>query len=160
MPLSRAVTASEPASPDELTAYEAIIDRWANDEAQHNPLVTSVEFVPDERRWLVRMTGEEKKHITVWLTLGQRTLQYETYFMPAPEENIESCWEYLLRVNQRLFAMRFAIGAEDAVYLMGQMPLGAVDDDELDRLVGSAYAYSEQYFRPAMSIGFASRFAP
>ncbi len=105
------------------------------------------------------MRGEEKAVITVWLTLGQRTLQYETYFMPAPEENVAACYEYLLRANTRLFAMRFAIGAEDAVYLVGQMPLSAVDDDELDRIIGSAYAYSEQYFRPAMSIGYASKFA-
>ena len=29
---------------------------------------------------------------------------------------------------------------------------------ELDRIVGSAYAYSEQYFRPAMTIGYESKF--
>ena len=33
------------------------------------------------------MRGEEKDITTVWLTLGQRTLRYETYVMPAPEEN-------------------------------------------------------------------------
>jgi hypothetical protein len=154
------VTGPDPATVEELAAYAALIDKWAAAESSTNPLVAGVEVVPQERRWLVRMTGEEKTYITVWLTLGQRTLHYETYFMPAPEENIEACWEYLLRINRRLFAMRFAIGAEEAVYLMGQMPLKAVDMDELDRLVGSAYAYSEQYFRPAMAIGFASRFTP
>jgi hypothetical protein len=147
-----------PASPEELAEFATLIDDWVAREAAGNALLTSVEYVPDERRWLVRLKGDEKSVVTVWLTLGQRTLHYETYFMPAPEENIEACWEYLLRVNQRLFAMRFAIGPEDAVYLMGQMPLSAVDADELDRLVGSAYSYSEDYFRPAMSIGFASRF--
>jgi hypothetical protein len=106
----------------------------------------------------VRLRGEEKSFTTVWLTLRQRTLHYETYFMPAPEENPEALYEYLLRANTRLFGMRFAIGAEDAVYLMGQMPLSAVDTEELDRIVGATYAYAEQYFRPAMSIGFATRF--
>jgi hypothetical protein len=149
-----------PATPEELEQFGVLIGRWVSGEAADNPLVAGVEFVPEERRWLVRMRGEEKSVITVWLTLGQRTLHYETYFMPAPEENVEACWEYLLRRNRRLFAMRFAIGAEDAVYLMGQMPLSAVDVDELDRLVGSAYAYSEEYFRPAMAIGFATRFTP
>jgi hypothetical protein len=137
-----------------------MIEDWVRAEAGTNPLVAGVEYVAEEQRWLVRMNGEEKGVITVWLTLGERTLHYETYFMPAPEENVEACFEYLLRVNQRLFAMRFAIGAEDAVYLMGQMPLSALDTGELDRLVGAAYAYSEEYFRPAMSIGFASRYRP
>ncbi len=94
----------------------------------------------------------------MWLTLRQRTLHYESYFMPAPEENVEEVYEYLLRLNTRLFGMRFSVGDEDAVYLTGQMPLSALDEDELDRIVGSAYAYSEQYFRAAMRIGFASRF--
>ncbi len=106
------------------------------------------------------MRGEEKAVITVWLTLGQRTLSYETYFMPAPEENVEACYAYLLRANTRMFGVRFAIGAEDAVYLVGQMPLSALDEAELDRVVGSSYAYSERYFRPAMSLGYASRFRP
>jgi hypothetical protein len=147
-----------PASPAELAGFTALIDDWAVREAATNPLLAAVDHDPDLRRWYVRMRGEEKSVITVWLTLGQRTLQYETYFMPAPEENAAACYEYLLRANARLFAIRFAIGAEDAVYLVGQMPLSAVDLDELDRIIGSAYAYSEQYFRPAMSIGYASRF--
>ena len=149
-----------PASPEELATFAQLIDGWVGNEGRHNPLVLGVEHVPEEHRWLVRLKGEEKSVITVWLTLRQRTLHYETYFIPAPEENVEACWEYLLRLNQRLFAMRFAIGPEDAVYLVGQMPLTALDVDELDRLVGSAYAYSEEYFRPAMSIAFASRFSP
>ena len=149
-----------PATPEELASFTVLIDAWAAREQATNPLLAAVTYIAEDQRWLVRMKGEEKSIITVWLTLGQQTLHYETYFMPAPEENIEACWEYLLRCNRRLFGMRFAIGDEDAVYLMGQMPLSAVDDDELDRIVGSAYAYSEQYFRPAMSIGFASRFRP
>jgi len=122
-----------------------------------NPLLTHVEAIPAERRWLVRMRGEDKAVITVWLTLRERTLHYETYFIPAPEENVAACWEYLLRLNARLYAVRFAIGDEDAVYLTGQLPLKAVDTEELDRIVGASYAYTEQYFRSALAIGFASR---
>ena len=147
-----------PATPEELAAFAALIDAWVERAAKDNPAFLGVEYIADERRWLVRLKGEDKNVITVWLTLGQRSLHYETYFMPAPEENVESCWEYLLRSNRRLIAMRFALGAEDAVYLMGQVPLSSLDVEALDRVVGSAYAYSEQHFRSAMRIGFASRF--
>jgi len=54
--------------------------------------------------------------------------------------------------------MRFCIGAEDAVYLVGQLPVTAIDEAELDRIVGTTYATVEQYFRPAMRIGYASKF--
>ena len=148
----------ERASDEDLAALQTLIDGWAARERETNPLLAAVDHDPELRRWYVRMRGEEKTVITVWLTLGERTLQYETYFMPAPEENISECFGYLLRVNTRLFGMGFAIGPEDAVYLVGHMPLSALDEAELDRIVGSAYAYSEQYFRPAMSLGYRSKF--
>jgi hypothetical protein len=148
------------ATPEELDEFAAVIDRWTAAERETNPVVAAVDFDAELRRWYVRLRGEEKSFTTVWLTLRQRTLHYETYFMPAPEENVEALYEYLLRTNMRLFGMRFAIGAEDAVYLVGQMPLSAVDAEELDRIVGATYAYAEQYFRPAMGIGFATRFRP
>ena len=146
------------ASPEDLAELSALIDRWTSRERDENELMVNVEAHPEDRRWIVRMRGDEKMLITVWLTLRERTLHYESYFMPAPEENEAACYEYLLRANLRLFGMRFAIGAEDAVYLVGQMPLSAIDEPELDRIVGSAYAYSEQYFAPAMSIGYESKF--
>ncbi|HZN16376.1 MAG TPA: YbjN domain-containing protein [Acidimicrobiales bacterium] len=151
---------TEPATPEELVALGALIDQWAAREAETNPMLLAVDHDPAERRWYVRMKGDEKTTTTVWLTLRQRTLHYETYFMPAPEENVGACYEYLLRANLGLFGMRFAIGIEDAIYLVGQMPLGAIDDDELDRIIGASWAYSERYFRPAMAIGYASVFKP
>jgi hypothetical protein len=148
----------ERASDEELAAFGSLIHAWAAAERSRNPLLAAVDHDPEHQRWYVRMRGEEKAIITVWLTLGERTLHYETYFMPAPEDNVEACLTYLLRANRRLFAMRFAIGEEDAIYLVGQLPLSAIDEAELDRIVGSVYAYSEQYFRPAMTLGYASRF--
>ena len=155
-------------SPD-LADRARIVDlvaAWAVTLADENPIVTSVErdVDPDLDRWYVRVRGEEKLVTTVWMTVREHTLHYETYFMPAPEENIAACFEYLLRANLRLYGMRFAIGVEDAVYLVGQMPFStlapATANDELDRVLGSAYAYSEDCFRTAMSIGYASTFRP
>lgn len=147
-----------PLSDADLGAVTSMIDAWAARELASNPVVAAVDRDEELRRWYVRMRGEEKATSTIWLTLGQRTLHYESYFMPAPEENVQALYEYLLRVNARLFATRFAVGDEDAVYLMGRMPLSALDEDELDRIVGSVYAYTEQHFRPAMRIGYAGRF--
>ena len=112
-----------------------------------------------EPRWYVRMVGEEKDVITVWLTLGQRTLRYETYVLPAPEENVSEFNEQLLRRNDALVGAHFSIGAEDAVYLRGELVDAAVDSAEVDRILGTLYATVEQVFRPLLRIGFASRVA-
>ncbi len=151
---------SPPATNQELDRLEVQIDAWLAHELAENPTVAAVDRdESDERRWFVRLAGEEKQTFTVWFTLRQRTLHYETYVMPAPEENHERFFEHLLRRNLKLFGAAFAIGAEDAVFLVGQLPVAAIDDDELDRILGSMYAYVEQFFRPALRIGYASHFA-
>jgi hypothetical protein len=114
---------------------------------------------PDEHRWYVRMHGEEKEFTTVWFTLGQRTLQFETYVMPAPEENAEQLYEHVLRRNESLVGVHFSIGIEDAIFLRGELPLRMVDEDELDRVVGTLYATVERIFPTIIRIGFASHFA-
>jgi hypothetical protein len=160
---------SDPARPPceeaELAALAQRIDRWLERELAENPAVVAVDRDPTDgaRRWYVRLAGEEKPTFTVWFTLGQRTLQFETYVMPAPEANHEELYAYLLRRNRRMYGAAFAIGDEDAVYLVGQLADEALDEDELDRVLGSVYAYVEQFFRPAAIIGFprlASTFDP
>jgi hypothetical protein len=143
---------------DERGAAIAVVERWLDNQRRDNPVLAAIDRDPDIDRWYVRLRGEERDFIAIWLTVGDYTLQYETYFMPAPEEPPAPLFEFLLRRNRRLYGMRFAIGAEDAVYLTGQLPLAAVDVAELDRLVGSAYAAVERWFRPAMRLGFGPRF--
>jgi hypothetical protein len=155
-----------PASREQLDELGALIRSWAERTQLDNELVLAVDQLPrspfghgdGDRRWFIRLAGEEKQVTTIWFHLRERTLHFETQFMPSPEENREQLFEYLLRLNNKLFGVRFSIGDEEAIYLMGQLPWSAVDEDELDRIVGSAYAYTEQWFRPAMRIGYASKF--
>jgi len=142
-----------------LDQFQRQIDVWLAGFAKTNPAIVAIDRNDgDETRWYVRMTGEDKEFITVWLTLGQRTLRYEAYVMPAPEENAELVYENLLRRNQNLVGLHFAIGIEDAVFLRGDLPLSALTEAELDRIIGSLYATTEQTFHSLLRIGFASRF--
>jgi len=142
-----------------LAVLERRIDEWLAAIASGWLPVEAIERGEgDERRWYVRLRGEDKDFTTVWLTLGQRTLRYETYVMPAPEENHAEFYEHLLRRNETVVGAHFSIGAEDAVFLRGELPAAAVDAGELDRILGTVYATVELCFRPALAIGFASRF--
>ena len=142
-----------------LAVLERNVDEWLQTLASGNPAIAAVGCEEgSRRRWFVRMRGEAKEVTTVWLTLGQRTLRYETYVMPAPEENQAELYEQLLRRNERLVGAHFSIGVEDAIFLRGELPLPALNEDELDRVVGSLFAFVEQCFPSAIRIGFASRF--
>ena len=142
----------------ELAECAAGIEAWILDEQRDNPFVVSHERDPANRRWLVRLRGDEKDITAVWFTLGQRTLHYETYVMPAPEENHAAVYEQALRRNDRLVGAHFAIGVEDALFLRGDLPLAALTEAELDRVIGSLYAYVEQSFPSLIRLGYASRF--
>jgi hypothetical protein len=150
-----------PATDTELDALSTRIEAWLDRQRAENPVVAAVErdVESGERRWFVRVTGEQKDVFTIWFHLRQRTLHYETYVMPAPEENQAEFYEHLLRRNLKLNGAAFAIGDESAVFLVGQIGNDLVDEDELDRILGSLYAWVEQFFRPALRIGFASRFS-
>lgn len=146
---------SPPADPDELAALEARIDAWLVAEAADSPMIDAVERgASGERRWYVRLLGEEKAVWTAWWTLDQRTFRYETFLMPAPEDNEGAFYEHLLIRNRELTGMHLEIGDEHAVFLAGSLPVRAVSEADLDRILGSMWAYVERIFRPALRIGF------
>ncbi len=144
----------------QLADLDRRIDEWLAGLADEHEHILAVDRSDDaSARWYVRMRGEDKEFTTVWLTLGQRMLRYETYVMPAPEENAAELYEHLLRRNDTLVGARFSIGIEDAVFLRGEMPVGHVSLAELDRALGTLYAQVEQSFQALLRIGFRSRFA-
>jgi hypothetical protein len=154
---------TEPMSTAELAVLQRQIDEWLGELDSGHDHIVAVERVAEATsesgvRWLVRMLGEEKDFTTVWLTLGQRTLKYESFVMPAPEENHADLYEHVLRRNDRLVGARFSIGAEDGIFLRGELPARQVDLDAIDQALGLLYANVEQCFKGLLRIGFASHF--
>ena len=142
-----------------LAGLERRIDEWLAGFAATNDAIEAVDRGEgDDLRWYVRMRGEAKDHTTIWMTLGQRTLRYEAYVMPAPEENVAAVYEQALRRNEKLVGAHFAIGVEDALFLRGELPIAALTESELDRVIGSLYAYVDHTFPVLIRLGFASRF--
>jgi hypothetical protein len=142
-----------------LAGLHGDIEGWLDEIADaHDHILAVDQTIDDGVRWYVRMRGDDKEFTTVWLTLGQRMLRYETYVMPAPEENAGELYEHLLRRNSGLVGAHFAIGIEDAVFLRGEIPLSLVTIDELDRILGTLYATVEQCFQTLLRIGYRSRF--
>ncbi|HUO47491.1 MAG TPA: YbjN domain-containing protein [Acidimicrobiales bacterium] len=147
------------ATPDERAACDAAVEAWAAGRLEDpDDALVAVDRQPEEGRWYLRLRGEEKDFVTVWLAVRQRTLHHEAQVMPAPETNVEQTYEYFLRRNAELHQMRFALGPEDAVYLVGELPVAAVDEEELDRIVGSSLFYVDEVFPTAMTIGFAGKY--
>lgn len=136
------------------------IEAWIAERLADGQLVLDAGRDPDPHaeRWYVRLRGADKDVVTVWLTLRQRTVHHDTQLMPAPETAREETFAYLLRRNAALPGMRFALAAEDAVHLVGEMPIARVDADELDRIVGGSLAAVDDCWDTAMSLGYAGTY--
>lgn len=114
---------------------------------------------PDDRghfHWLIRLKGDEKDVITLWLSLRQRTVHIETEVIPAPEENRETLYRYLLVKNAEIRELHLAIGPEDGIYLLTQIPIGEVTVERLDEVVGATLTYVEEIYPTAMTMGLSS----
>jgi len=151
-------------SPPSASQRQAAIDcltEWLAPLVDENPSVAAVveDVESDSDRWFVRVNGDAKDVFSVWFTVDQRTLTFETHVLPFPEENHAAFFEQLLRRNRRLRELAFCIGDEDAIFLRGQIDIRLVDAEALDRILGSTYAAIDESFTSALRLGFASRLA-
>lgn len=114
---------------------------------------------PSGSGWVLQLKGEKKHSITVILALRERTLALESFFMRRPAENHAEVYGMFLRANMRTYGIRFALDDMGDVFIVTRLPLQAITEDELDRLLGAVLTTSDEMFMPAIEVGFASYLA-
>ncbi len=147
---------SSPLDACSLSEKSDHISKLLAEVAEDNELILGFEVLNDDQ-WLVRMSGTDKEFITVFLDLRQRSLQFSSYFMPAPAENQQAVYRSVLRQNNTLRGICFSIGKEEALYLKGEVPSAQVDASALDHILGSVYEATERMFCSLRQQAFASR---
>lgn len=55
-----------------------------------------------------------------------------------------------------MYGVAYAINEMGDIFLVGRLPLNAVTDREIDRLLGAVLQYSDSSFNPLLELGFAS----
>jgi hypothetical protein len=107
-----------------------------------------------DREYVVTLPGEQKLKTVVSLVVGDATTSVMAFVIRNPDENHEAFYRHLLRKNLRLTGIGYAIDADGDVYVRGELPTEAVDDDRLDRLFGVILAAADQTFNELLTIGF------
>ena len=108
------------------------------------------------RSYAVTLPGVHKLRTVCNLVVGDHSLRIEAFVMRQPDERREELWAWLLQRNARMYGVAFAIDAVGDVYLTGRIPLHAVTEEELDRLLGAVLTYADESFDTMLEIGFAS----
>jgi len=104
--------------------------------------------------FLVKLPGTHKLATMTWLVVGDHSLHVEAFFVRRPDENHEAFYKWLLERNARMFAVAFAVDNLGDVYLVGRLPLSAINAEEIDRILGSVLTYSDEWFDTALELGF------
>jgi hypothetical protein len=109
---------------------------------------SSVEYAEEfEGRWAVRMRQEARDATTVWFEVGERSLWYEAYVLPANDGDRDLLAQALHR-NEKGWRAFFALDHEDGLVLRGRIAKEHVTELELDKALGEIYEAIEVSFRP------------
>ena len=142
--------------PAALAEAHALLDAHLFGPIAAEPAVQHVEYDAELTRWYVRFGCDGRDAATIYFDLHQRTLRYELYFLPAPEDEtrIPALHAWLLRRNHDLYGARFSLGPDGDVYLTGRVAIEHLTVQELDRIVGVLFELTERWFQAAVTIAY------
>jgi hypothetical protein len=130
-----------------------------------NPRVTIEEFLDshsldyersNENAFLVTLPGDKKLETHCALVVGDYSLSINAFVIRKPDENQAKVHEWCMMQNAHMYGVAYAINEAGDIFLVGRLPLNAVTDREIDRLLGAVLQYSDSSFNPLLEMGFAS----
>jgi len=110
---------------------------------------------PSEHTFLVTLPGQTKLATHCALVVGDHTLSINAFVIRKPDENAADVHAWCMAKNAAMYGIAFATNELGDIYLVGRLPLGAVNEVELDRLLGSVMQYADSSFNPLLELGFA-----
>jgi Putative bacterial sensory transduction regulator len=130
-----------------------------------DPRVTIEEFLEshdlehekkDLNTFLITLPGEKKLQTHCALIVGDHSLSINAFVIRRPDDNEAAVHAWCLAKNATLYGIAFAVNELHDIFLVGRLPLSAVTDREIDRLVGAVLQASDSSFNPLLELGFAN----
>ncbi|MEV8391266.1 MULTISPECIES: type III secretion system chaperone family protein [unclassified Streptomyces] len=111
---------------------------------------------PEPGSYVVTLPGTRKLSTTCSLRVGRHALSLNAFVIRHPDENAAGVHRWLLERNLKLYGVSYAVDGLGDIYLTGKLPLAAVTEDEIDRLLGSVLEAADGSFNTLLELGFAS----
>jgi hypothetical protein len=109
----------------------------------------------DAKTFMVTLPGEKKLQTHCALVIGDHSLSMNAFVIRKPDTHEDAVHKWCMTKNASMYGLAFAINELGDIYLVGRLPLDAVNAQELDRLIGSVLLYSDSSFNPLLELGFA-----
>ncbi|MFJ9892894.1 YbjN domain-containing protein [Streptomyces sp. NPDC091280] len=111
---------------------------------------------PESGTFVVQLPGTRKLSTTVSLLVGRHSLSLNAFVIRHPDENETGVHRWLLERNLKLYGVSYAVDQLGDVYVTGRLPLPAVTEAEIDRLLGQVLEAADGAFNTLLELGFAS----
>ncbi|MFK0169075.1 YbjN domain-containing protein [Streptomyces sp. NPDC090306] len=106
--------------------------------------------------FVVTLPGVRKLSTTLSLIVGRHSLSLNAFVVRHPDENEQAVHRWLLERNLKLYGVCYAVDRLGDIYVTGRLPLAAVTEDEIDRLLGQVLEAADGSFNTLLELGFAS----
>jgi hypothetical protein len=103
------------------------------------------------------MTQRAREATTIWFDVGDLTVGFEAYLLPAPVHDAEAVYRHCLARTYRAWPAAIALDDRGDLYVMGRIPLAALDAEHLSQVVAAVYQVIELSFHPLLRRGYLSR---
>ena len=110
---------------------------------------------PNDKTFFITLPGEKKRETHCALILGDYSVTVSAFVIRKPDSNCASVHEWLLRQNASMYSVSYALNELGDIYLVGRIPLTAVTEQEIDRVLGAVLQYSDASFNTLLEMGFA-----
>jgi len=105
----------------------------------------------------LRMRQMCREATTIWFTVGDHTIGFEAYLLPAPLHDAEEVYRHCLVRSYRSWPANIAIGPDGDLFAIGRIPLGALDAQRIDEAVAAVYQIVEMSFPALLQLGYLPR---
>lgn len=109
---------------------------------------------PNEKTYLISLPGQAKLETHCALVIGDHSLMISAFVIRKPDENEAEIHKWLLEKNASMYSVAFAVNELGDIYLVGRLPLTAVTEKEIDRVLGAVLQYSDGSFNFLIEKGF------
>ena len=115
-----------------------------------------IDFEKSGQAFLVTLPGEKKLQTHCALIVGDHSLSINAFVIRKPDENEAAVHHWCMSKNASMYGLAYAINELGDIYLVGRLPLDAVNAQELDRILGSVLQYADSSFNLLLELGFAN----
>jgi len=107
-----------------------------------------------ENTFMVTLPGEKKLETQCALIVGDHSLSINAFVIRKPDTHEDAVHKWCMLKNASMYGIAFAINELGDIFLVGRLPLDAVNAQEIDRIIGSVLQYSDSSFNPLLELGF------